>query len=354
MTTDRTAGAIAEVDARLRSASGTLRVAFEEAIEPLPSSTEERPRRPRRRVWLAAAAAVVLLAGTAAGVLLARRSPSDTVVASGGTGDYLVAGWLPDGFEVVSAQRSTSGTTDDPVLSLTYGRSSSADGTITLLQSLGADDLGRLPVAGGAEPRSTEVRGHSAVRANDGTNTILQWAERPGLVVTVLAENVTDGELDRFVEGLRAAISGEIDEVLRQYGQSSRLDELAEGEILVTEGTNQDGPWQLVASDDVETYRLSLRDQGGSSGGGVEKDFPDQYFSSATGHAGGGRAVFGMVGPEVAEVVAEQPGEAPTQVELLPIADWTLRAFVLWTIGDASKVVLVFRDASGVELGRSS
>jgi hypothetical protein len=60
-----------------------------------------------------------------------------------------------------------------------------------------------------------------------------------------------------------------------------------------------------------------------------------------------------MVGPGVADVVAREPGARPTLLELLPIPGWHLRAFVMWPAEDPSDVVLVFRDGSGAEIGRS-
>lgn len=347
---DRTTAALAELDARLRTAAGRLHSAVDEASvaasQSLPSG---RPHRSRRRTWLVAAA-VVLVAGSAV-ALVARQAPKDAVRAVGGHDAYLVAGWLPDGFELVIAQRPR----DQPsTLGLGYGRSSTADGQITVIQAPSSDEAGGLPSLVSGDPERTDVRGHPALRLQDSPNTILRWTERPGLVVAVGAEGVTNDELGRFVKELRPARPGEIEEALRQYGQSARLDDLAEGEIRVAEGENQAGRWELVASDDVEQYTITLRDEAGGSTAGTSKaDLDgDGNISTTTGHSGGTAAVFGMVGPGVAEVVAQQPGGTATRLELLPIPGWPVRAFVMWPAGDPADVVLVFRDGSGAEIGR--
>ncbi len=249
--TDPTTAVLADVDARLRAAGATLRAAVEETIELPPSLPSGPPRRPRRLIWLAAAV-VVVVAGSAA-VFVSRQPAGDTdeaVRAAGGSHAYLLPGWLPDGFEPVLAQRLDG---ERSTLGFTYGRSTSADGQISILQAHGDEhDVGTLPLGVSGEPRPTEVRGHRAIRAEDDTNTVLQWAERPGALVTVAAEGVSDRELDRFVEALRPAGADEIEDALRQYGQSTRLGDLSEGEVLVAQGENAGGRWELVASDDVE------------------------------------------------------------------------------------------------------
>jgi hypothetical protein len=351
--TDPTTAMLADVDARLRAAAGTLRAAVEEAIELPPSLPSAPPRRPRRRIWLAAAV-VAVLAGSAA-VVLSRQPAEDTddaVRASGGSHAYLVAGWLPDGFELALAQRHAG---EPSTLGLTYGRSTSADGQISILQAQGDEDkVGTLPAVSG-QPRPTVVRGHRAIRAQDNANTVLQWAERPGAVVTVVAAGVSDSELERFVEALRPARGDEIEDAVRQYGQSSRLGDLLGGEVLVAEGENAGGRWELVASDDVERRGVTLRDESGQTSVGTSKGDldDDDYVSTTTGHTGGTPAVFGMVGPGVAEVVAQGSDVPPTRLELLMIPGWQSRAFVMWPAGDPLDVVLVFRDGSGVEIGRS-
>jgi hypothetical protein len=274
--TDRRTAILAEVDARLRTSAGTLRSAVEDAIEQAPPLPRRPPGRSRLRMWLAAAVVVLVVGGAA---VLARQAPDETGRAVAGGDNYLIAGWLPDGFELVIVQRYP----DQPsTLGLTYGRSSSADGQISVIQGPGDEDrLGALPVAGSAEPERTEVRGRDAVRAQEGPNTALQWVERPGLIVTVVAEAMTGDELDHFVEALRAARHGEIDDALRRYGQSVRLGGLAEGEILIADGENAAGPWELIASDDVEQYGITLRDAaGGSSVVGMEKGAPTTSTSS--------------------------------------------------------------------------
>jgi hypothetical protein len=352
--TDPTTATLADVDARLRAAAGTLHAAVEEAIE-LPPSLPSTPRRgPRRRMWLAAAV-VVVAAGSAAVVLGLQRveDTDDTVRAAGGGQPYLVAGWLPDGFELALAQRLAG---DRSTLGLTYGRSTSAGGQLSVLQAPGAEDeVGTLPAVVSGEPRPTVVRGHRAIRAQDNANTVVQWSERPGLVVTVVAAGASDSDLDRFVEALRPARGDEIEHALRQYGQSSRLGDLLDGEVLVVEGENAGGRWELVARDDVERRGITLRDQAGQTSVATSKaDLDDDdYVSTATSHTGGTPAVFGMVGPGVAEVVAQGPGLPPTRLELLTIPGWRAQAFVMWPAGDPSGVVLVFRNRSGAEIGRS-
>jgi hypothetical protein len=350
--TDPTFAVLADVDARLRSAAGTLRAAVEEAIELPPSLPSAPPRRPRHRMWLAAAV-VVLVAGSAAVVFsrLPADDTDDTVRASGAGHAYLLPGWLPDGFEPALAQRLDG---ERSTLGLTYGRSTSADGQISILQAPGDEhDVGSLPVSG--EPRPTVVRGHRAVRAEDDANSVLQWAERPGALVTVIATGVRDRELDRFVEALRPAGADEIEDALRQYGQSSRLGELSEGEVLVAQGENADGRWELVASDDVQRLGITLRDEsGGTKVAGSRDELDDDgYVSTSTGHTDATPAVFGLVGPGVAEVVAQASNAPPTRLELLTIPGLQSRAFLMRPAGDPSDVVLVFRDRSGAEIGRT-
>jgi hypothetical protein len=355
--TDPTTAMLADVDARLRSAAGTLRAAVEEAIElppSLPSARRRRPRGARGRVWLAAAV-VVVVAGSAAVVLsgLAADDPDPTVRASGAGHAYLLPGWLPEGFEPAVAQRLDG---ERPTLGLTYGRSTSADGQISIVQAQGDEhDVGNLPLVVSGEPRPIVVRGHRAVRAEDDANTVIQWAERPGTLVTVVAAGVGDRELDRFVEALRPAGAGEIDDALRQYGQSSRLGELSEGEILVAEGEHAGGRWELVAGDDVERLGITLRDEtGGTTVAGASGELDEGgYVSAVRGDTGATPAVFGLVGPGVAEVTAQDADAPPTRLVLLTIPGWQARAFLMWPAGDPSDVVLVFRDASGAEIGRS-
>jgi hypothetical protein len=352
--TDPTTAVLAEVDARLRSAGGTLRAAVEEAIE-LPASLPSAPRRqPRRGMWLAAAV-VVLVAGSAAVVLsrLPADDTDDTVRASGADPAYLLPGWLPDGFEPMLAQRLDG---ERSTLGLTYGRSTSADGQVSILQAPGdGHDVGTLPLVVSGEPRPTLVRGHRAVRAEDDVNTVLQWAERPGALVTVIGTGVSDRELDRFVEALRPARADEIEDALRQYGQSSRLGDLSEGEVLVAQGENAGGRWELVASDDVERLGITLRDESGGTmvAGSTGELEDDGYVSAVPGDTGATPAVFGLVGPGVAEVVAQGSNVPPTRLELLTIPGWQSRAFLMWPAGDSSDVVLVFRDRSGAEIGRT-
>ena len=353
MTDPRTA-VLADVDARLRAAGGTLRAAVEEAIELPPSLPRAPRRRPRRRMWLAAAV-VVLVAGSAA-VVLSRLRADDTddmVRASGAGPVYLLPGWLPDGFEPALAQRLDD---ERSTLGLTYGRSTSADGQVSILQAPGDEhDVGTLPVVVSGEARPTVVRGRRAVRAEDDANTVLQWAERPGVLVTVIGTGVSDRDLDRFVEALRPAGATEIEDALRQYGQSSRLGDLSEGEVLVAEGEHAGGRWELVASDDVERLGITLRDEsGGTKVAGSRDELEDGGFVSAVpGATGATPAVFGLVGPGVAEVMAEESNAPPTRLELLTIPGWQSRAFLMWPAGNPSDVVLVFRDRSGAEIGRT-
>ena len=352
--TDPTTAMLADVDVRLRGAGGTLRTAVEEAIELPPSLPNTRRRRPRRWLWLAAAV-VVVVAGSAAVVLSRERvgDTDDAVRAPGGSDAYLLPGWLPDGFEPALAERLSR---EHPTLGLTYGRSTTPDGQISILQAQGDEhDVGKLPLVVSGESRPTEVRGHRAVRAQDDANTVLQWAESPGALVTVIATGVSDRELDRFVEGLRPAGADEIEDALRQYGQSSRLGDLSEGEVLVAQGENAGGRWELIASDDGETRGVTLRDESratsvGASSGDLDND---GYVSTATGHMGATPAVFGLVGPGVAEVMAQESNAPPTRLELLTIPGWQSRAFLMWPSGDPSDVVLVFHDRSGAEIGRS-
>jgi hypothetical protein len=352
--TDPTTAVLADVDARLRSAAGTLRSAVEEAIELPPSIRSAPPRRPRGRMWLAAAV-VVVVAGSAAAVL-SRQPAGDTdhtVRASGAGHAYLLPGWLPEGFEPALAQRLDG---ERSTLGLTYGRSTSADAQISILQAQGDEhDVGTLPLAVSGDPGPTVVRGHRAVRDEDNANTVLQWAERPGALVTVIATGVSDRELDRFVETLRPAGAHEIEDALRQYGEPSRLGELAEGEVLVAEGENTDGRWELVASDDVERLGITLRDEsGGTTVAGSRGELDDDGYVFATpGETGATPAVFGLVGPGVAEVMAQGSNGRPTRLELLTIPGWESRAFLMWPAGDPSGVVLVFRDRSRAEIGRS-
>ena len=352
--TDPTTAVLADVDDRLRSAGGTLRAAVEEAIDLPPSLPSAARRRRRRRVWLAAAV-VVLVAGSAAVVLSRLRADDtdDAVRASGAGPAYLLPGWLPDGFEPTLAQRLDGGR---PTLSLTYGRSTSADGQVSILQAPGDEhDIGTLPLVAAGEPRPTMVRGHRAVRAEDDVNTILQWAERPGALVTVIGESVSDRQLDQFVEALRPAGADEIEDALMQYGQSSRFGDLSEGEVLVAEGEHAGGRWELVASDDVETLGITLRDESrGTKVAGSRGELEDDgYVSAVPGGTGAPPAVFGLVGAGVAEVTAQGSNAPPTRLELLTIPGWQPRAFLMWPAGNPSEVVLVFRDRSGAEIGRT-
>lgn len=352
--TDPTTAVLADVDARLRSAGGTLRAAVEEAIDLPPSLPSAPRRRPWGRMWLAAAV-VVLVAGSAAIVLSRQpaRDADDTVRATGGSQGYLLPDWLPDGFVPALAQRLDGG---GSILGLTYGPSTSADGQISILQAPGDEhDVGALPLVVSGEPRPTVVRGHRAVRAEDDANTVLQWAERPGALVTVIGTGVSDRELDRFVEALRPARADEIEDALRQYGQSSRLGDLSDGEVLVAEGEHAGGRWELVASDDVETLGITLRDESrGTMVAGSRGELEDDGFVSAVpGDTGTTPAVFGLVGPGVAEVMAQESTAPPARIELLTIPGWQARAFLMWPAGNPSDVVLVFRDPSGAEIGRT-
>jgi hypothetical protein len=56
----------------------------------------------------------------------------------------------------------------------------------------------------------------------------------------------------------------------------------------------------------------------------------------------------------VAEVLVDQPDAPTARLELLPIAGWSLRAFVMWPAGDPTNAVVVFRDGSGAEIGRGT
>jgi hypothetical protein len=343
---------LADVDARLRSAGATLHAAVDEAFDVPPSLPKAPRRRPRGRIWLAAAV-VVVVAGAA--VLLSRlpADDADQTVRASGAGAYLLPGWLPDGFEPALAQRIDG---ERSTLGLTYGRSTSADGQISILQAPADEhEVGTLPVIVSGEPRPTVVRGHPAVRAEDDVNSVIQWAERPGVLVTVIGTGVSGRELDRFVDALRPARADEIEAALRQYGQSSRLGDLSEGEVLVAQGENAGGRWELIASDDVERLGITLRDEfGGTTVAGSRGQLEDDgYVSGVPGGTGATPAVFGLVGPGVAEVMAQESDAPPTRLELLTIPGWQSRAFVLWPARDPSDVVLVFRDRSGAEIGRT-
>jgi hypothetical protein len=80
---------------------------------------------------------------------------------------------------------------------------------------------------------------------------------------------------------------------------------------------------------------------GQTSVGTSKEDLEDDgYRSTAKGHTGGTPAVFGIVGPGAAEVVAHGSGAPPSSLELLTIPGWQERAFVMWPAGDPSDVVL--------------
>jgi len=154
---------------------------------------------------------------------------------------------------------------------------------------------------------------------------------------------------------MRSLRGDEIEGALKQYGESARLGDLLDGEVLAAEGETAGGRWELVASDDGERRGIFLRDETGQTSVATSKaDLDDGgYVSTVTGHAGGTPAVFGLVGPDIAEVVAEGSDVPPTRLELLVIPGWQSRAFVMWPPGDPSDVVLVFRDGSGAEIGRT-
>ena len=211
---------LADVDARLRSAGGTLRAAVEEAIELPPSLPKAPHRRPPRRVWLAAAV-VVLVAGSAAVVL--SRVPADdtddTVRASVRASHTCFRA----GFPMASSRRSPSGSTANarpsvsrtgaPLRPMGRSRSSRPPGTSTTSGPSRWSSRARAPTDRGARSSRRPGRGRREHHPPMG-------GAAPALV-TVIGTGVSDRELDRFVDALPAQ-ADEIEDALRQYGQSSR------------------------------------------------------------------------------------------------------------------------------------
>ncbi|HEX6237917.1 MAG TPA: hypothetical protein VFZ68_12030 [Acidimicrobiales bacterium] len=329
------------------------------------------------------------------------------VAAAGATsGDGTIgADGLPGGFDEVVRLRVAAGTWLQALVrpgsvSLTYGGASSAHGVIGLIQQPATSPGSE---AGPVEdPRTGPRDGPTAaataidaevdiVRAMPGTPrevpvgdrravvtelddpvafpvadadvpppVIMRWRDPSGTLVTLVGTDVTVDEVVAFAEALRPAHAGEIEDLLRRYGSSAPLGQLAEGETVVARGEVVGVRWRLVAADDGDMLTLSYQDERGATAVGQQKDAPvtGVVMSFAT-HAGAPQpgdemGVFGLVPPGTERVAVESPVHEPFDLFVHTVDGWPGRVFVgWWTVGlkDADVIAL---GAGGEELARTA
>jgi hypothetical protein len=137
----------------------------------------------------------------------------------------IAAAGLPDGFEELARGdfNANIGGVEflDEGLVVDYGiegTSVSSDGpSVTVTQRLGRPEAVDLLRGVSDASRPDTVRGHHAVVDASGGSVHVQWWEPSGLLVTLGATGVDEGELLRFAESLRPASGEELDRLLGAY-----------------------------------------------------------------------------------------------------------------------------------------
>jgi hypothetical protein len=308
----------------------------------------------------------------------ASRDQVVTAAAAATTDGTIAASGLPDGFVEIARGGLDTMTPELEYLprrGVVVGWSGpAADGDesgppgISLTQRPGPADAVDLLRLGFPEAEATTVRGHHALVARRGDQTVVQWLEAPDLLVTVGAQGVDEADVDRFVDGLRPVSDDEVSALVERFADpglagdgGQEPPELRPGQTLVTEGDDAGTAWRLIAEEhdgDVYVNVTSAADGwSGMLGVAAGADLATAVLSPTTAPyatpEGDRQAVFGAAAPGVASVTLEQAAGA-VELELTAIPGRDEQAFVGWVARatDGALSELVARDAAGAELVR--
>jgi hypothetical protein len=220
-------------------------------------------------------------------------------------------------------------------------------------------------------PTETTVRGQPAVKLavsdpSSGNSTIVQWFEPPGLLVTVIAEGMSDDELDRLLDGLSPATGDEIDALLETYpaspttadsGESSTENALPSDAVAVAEGERAGNRWRVTATNGDDSTEVSYEDERGGFGFGTDGGPGDRRHldvSTASWQDSAGLVpTIGLAGRAITEVVAEAPGRPPHSLELHRPEEVDQSVFVGFVPREYIGGEVVGRDAAGAVVARA-
>jgi hypothetical protein len=263
----------------------------------------------------------------------------------------------------------------DPSAGGVYVRYGSESGShsVTIAQRPGQQaELGliRFLLPDGYKASQVTVRGQPALRLTedapdvDGPD-IVQWVEPPGHLVTVSADGLADGELNRLIEQLRPSTNAEIDELVDTYEPPATTTPLQAGEIVVAEGDRGSNHWRVTAREDrgstyvdyeddytgmgFATEPVEMDDDGAVAVEGLELEVSVSEALDARGEA----AVIGVADPAITEVVAEAAGQPPLPVELHRHDELTRTVIVGWLPRPYLEGEVIGRDSNGQEVART-
>jgi hypothetical protein len=286
----------------------------------------------------------------------------------------IAPGGLPDGFvEIGSGPLDAAGAIGDSIgsgLSITYTATQAPGGDkyLVVLQRPGTAASVDLARWGGLslDAASTTVGGRHAVLGRFASETLLQWYEPSGTLVTLLASGLDEDAVRRVAEALRPAGDAEIGRLISAHPMDSALrsgfPSLEEGQVQVVWGTMGDIQWRLVASADQEarlgslSYEETAAGSGAGSGGAVgsaDSGAPPPLEATATETMDGESwAVYGVVAGDVSAVTAEGADGSAVPLDLYDVTGWDRRVFIGFLPADTQASDVVAHQPDGVEVAR--
>lgn len=218
----------------------------------------------------------------------------------------------------------------------------------------------------GLDAASTTVRGRHAVVGRFTGETLLQWHEPSGTLVTLLASGLDEAAVRRVAEELRPAGDAEIGHLVRarppDSATRSGFASLEEGQVAVVSGRSGEMQWRLVASVDQEARLGSLSYEeaaggsaSGATGGSDDSGAAPPLEATATETMDGkGWVVYGVVAGDAGAVTAEGADGSAIPLDLYDVTGWDRRVFIGFLPADTQARDVVAHRPDGTELARQS
>jgi hypothetical protein len=279
---------------------------------------------------------------------------------------------LPDGFAEIGRGPLDAVGTIGPFtgsgLSITYTSTAASSSEKSLVVAQRPGTAASVDLAGwglNLDTGSTTVRGrHAAVGRWFTSETLLQWYEPSGTLVTLLASGLDEHAVRRVAEELRPAGDAEIGHLISEHPMDSPtlfgFGRLEEGQVAVVSGTMGEIRWRLVASVDQDAGlgSLSYEEAAAGSGYGAAVGSDDSGAAPALEATatetmdGESWAVYGVVAGDASAVTAEGADGSAVSLDLYEVTGWDRQVFIGFLPADAQARDVVAHRPDGTEIAR--